>query len=319
MVEKKYPTFESLGGSTALIRLTVLPEDKNWTAFNPSIMLSNEGEYWMAVRSSNYVLLTNGSPVLTTEHKIRNKMFLVRLKEGTWEFDEDTLKEIDIKPLRFGVKRNIEDPRLFWDGKNYCISATFLEVDSPTPRICKVTLDSLENAKPIHFEMYPSSTGNMEKNWMPIHKISHQANSTVDFIHSPSLLFTIPDEFKLIEAPKVSKPFRGGTQVLPTESGGIGVIHELYYIRQPVMNPVTFAPIQSHRCYTHRFVSYDKDFKIDKVSPRFVFVSQGIEFASGITEHDGNYVISFGRADRATFMATINKQLVFDMLEDVDG
>jgi hypothetical protein len=185
--------------------------------------------------------------------------------------------------------------------------------------MCKVTLDSLETAKPTDFEIYPSSTGNMEKNWMPIHKIRHQATSTVDFLHSPSLLFTIPDEFKLIEAPKVSKSFRGGTQVFPTKSGGIGLIHELYYIREPVMNPVTFAPIQSHRCYTHRFVSYDKDFNIDKVSPKFVFISQGIEFASGITEHGDNYVISFGRADRATYIATIDKQKVFDMLEDTNG
>lgn len=273
----------------------------------------------MAIRSSNYVLLTNGSPVLTTENKIRNKMFLVRLKADTWEFDEDTLKEVDITGLRSGVKRNIEDPRLFWDGEHYCISATFLEVDCPTARVCKVTLESLESAKPIDLEIYPSMTGRIEKNWMPVHKVGSQKDSKLDFLYSSGKTFS-GGVFDVFDTPKVSNPFRGGTQIIPVDDKtSIGIIHELYYKRIAVMNPATFAPIQSHRCYTHRFVTYDQDLKITGISPKFVFISEGIEFASGITEHDSDYVISFGRADRATFIATIDKQKVLDLMEEVNG
>jgi hypothetical protein len=315
----KTPTFEELGGTTSLIRKTVSPELSKWTAFNPSIMLSNEGEYWMAVRSSNYVLLTNGSPVLTTEAKIRNKMFLVRLKEGSWEFDEDTLKEIDITGLRSGVKRNIEDPRLFWDGTNYCISATFLEIDCPTARVCKVTLESLESAKPINLEIYPSPTGRIEKNWMPIHKVGSQKDLDLDFLYSPEVTFT-KGTFKQINAPKISKPFRGGTQIIPVDKEtSIGIIHELYYKKAGYMNSTTFAPVQSHRLYCHRFVLYSKNLEILKISPKFVFISEGIEFASGITEHKDEYVISLGRSDRATVIATISKQKVMEFMEEVDG
>lgn len=294
-------------------------DQPEWSAFNPSIMLSNEDEYWMAFRSSNYVLLTTGSPALTAEKKIRNEMYLVRLNPDTWEFDESTLKKVDIRGLKPTVVRNIEDPRMFWDGQNYCISATFLEIDCPSARMCKVTLESLESAKPINIEIYRSASGKIEKNWMPIHKVSHQSDATVEFIHKSDQLF-LNNTFLPIPAPAVSRPFRGGSQVIPIdEESSISIIHELYYKKAPIMNPSTFAPYQSFRHYTHRFVKYNKNYEITHVSPKFVFIKEGIEFASGITEKQSTYVISFGRSDRASFIATIDKKIVFSMLEEVNG
>jgi hypothetical protein len=55
------------------------------------------------------------------------------------------------------------------------------------------------------------------------------------------------------------------------------------------------------------------------MSPRFLFLDNGIEFAAGLTEKDDQYVITLGRSDIASFVAIIDKQKVFDMLEEVDG
>ena len=311
-----YPTITDLGGEITQVRRFINLNDKGWSAFNPSIMLSNEGEYWLAVRSSNYALLTSGSMVLTAENKIRNKLYLVRLDPDTWQFDESTLKEVDIKGLRAGIVRNIEDPRLFWDGQNYCISATFLEIDCPSPRMCKVTLKSLESAEAIKLEIYPSFTGKMEKNWMPIHRVGSQKDAEVDFIYKSDFVFS-SGKITPVPAPKVARYFRGGTQVIPVGDGtSIALTHELYYRKLPILNQTNFAPYQSFRHYTHNFVLFNSNFEIVKVSKSFVFAKEGIEFASGIAEHNKNYVISFARSDLASFVVTIDKKIALSLLED---
>lgn len=274
-------------------------------------MLSNEGEYWMAVRSSNYVLMSNGHASLTAEQKIRNKLYLVKLIPETWEFDDTTLKEIDTTSLRDDIKRNVEDPRLFWDGENYCITTTFVEITLPIPRICKITLDSLENAKPLSLEIFDSPTNNVEKNWMPI------AN-TKDFIYKSNGIIK-NGKLNEIKSPEVSNLFRGGTQIIRIdEKSSIGLIHQLHYKIYAAMSPSTFGALQSIRQYTHRFVKYNNNYEITHISPRFLFLGNGIEFAAGITEYKDDYVISLGRSDIATVMATISKENVFKMLEEVN-
>lgn len=305
-----YPTISELGGSVSLVRRYATPNDESWSAYNPSIMRTPNDEYWMAFRSSNYLLTLDGNIRLTAEKKIRNKIYLVRLIPDTWEFDESTLKEIDVSHLA-DIKRNIEDPRLFWDGNNYCISATFLEVHVPTARLCKVVLESLENPIALSLEIFESPTGKVEKNWMPI-------QGTDDFIYSSSVLFK-SRQFVEMDSAKVAKPFRGGTQVISLGDGtSIALIHELYYRTFASFNPLNFAQERSSRRYTHCFVMFDENYKIIKASDRFIFIDEGIEFASGITEYKDGYAISFGRWDASTYIATINKDNLLSTLKDLD-
>ena len=306
-----YPKITEFGATNYLVRKTITKEQKAWSAFNPSIMLSNEGEYWMAVRSSNYVLMTNGHASLTTEQKIRNKVYLVRLDPETWQFDESTLKEIDVKKLRPDIIRNIEDPRLFWDGESYCITATFLEKTVPIARLCKIRLESLESANPLDIEIYPSPTGKVEKNWMPI-------VGTKNFIYKSDSVIE-DGVLKEVKAPEVSKLFRGGSQIIRLDNkSSLGIIHQLHYKIYGAMSPSTFGALQSIRQYTHRFVKYNNDYEITHVSEKFLFLEDGIEFAAGLTEYKDQYVISLGRSDRYSFITTIDKQKVLDMLESVN-
>jgi hypothetical protein len=305
----EFPTIADFGGEVKFIRRYLNDKEQEWSVFNPSVMLSNEGEYWLAFRSSNYVIMSNGQPIATVEAKIRNRLFLCRLKED-WDLEESTLTEIDIRKVRSTARRGLEDPRLFWDGSNYCISTTYLEIDYQVARISKMALKSLEDPESVNFEILPSPRGQIEKNWMPIHKINEASDSDTDFIYNGYSVIK-DKEWVLVDEPRSKTiKFRGGTQLLPLGDGtSICLIHQTYFRISPnSMNSVTFAPIQSMRQYTHRFVRYDSNYKIISYSDQFLFVKEGIEFASGIAPTDNGYVISFGRSDVAYYIATISRE-----------
>lgn len=306
-----YPTILDLGGEAHLIRRYATPPNKSWSAFNPSIVLSNEGEYWIAFRASNYIFSGNRVSVgLTLGEKVRNKMFLVRLKKD-WSFDEDTLKEIIVHNVKENISRGLEDPRIFWDGTSYCISSTYLEKDCLEAKISKIRIKSLEDPEVLSIEIYPSPNNQVEKNWMPV-------KDTESFVYDYCSVVT---NGKMIKhnVNKKYDSFRGGSQIIPLGDGtSIGVIHEVYPVVVRGFNAVTFSSSTKVRNYNHRFVRYDKNLKPIQCSDNFIFVKEGIEFASGISPTKDGFVISFGRSDLASYVATISKDNLMKTLKDLD-
>lgn len=306
-----YPTISDLGGEAHLIRRYAIPSNKSWSAFNPSIVLSNEGEYWIAFRASNYIFSdTRISVKLTTGNRVRNKMFIVRLNDD-WSFDEETLKEITVTNVRDNIIRGLEDPRLFWDGTSYCISSTYLEKDNPIARISKIRIKSLEDPEVLSIEIYPSPNNQVEKNWMPV-------QDTESFIYDYCSVFT-NGQVTQHSVNKKYETFRGGTQVIPLGDGtSIGLIHEIYSVVVRAVNPTTFSSTTNVRNYSHKFVRYNKDLKPIQCSEDFIFVKKGIEFASGIAPTKDGFVISLGRSDLASYVSTISKENVLATLKDLD-
>ena len=306
-----YQTISDLGGETHLIRRYATPPNKSWSAFNPSVMLSNDGEYWLAFRASNYIFSDTRITVrLTAGQKVRNKMFLVRLKED-WSFDEETMKEITVNNIKEDVVRGLEDPRLYWDGISYCISSTYLEKDNPIARISKIRIKSLDDPEVLSIDIYPSPNNQIEKNWMPV-------QDTESFIYDYCSVITNGEVVKHNVNDKYES-FRGGTQVIPLGDGtSIGLIHEVYSVVVRGVNPTTFSSTTNVRNYNHRFVRYNKDLKPIQCSDNFIFVKEGIEFASGIAPTKDGFVISFGRSDLASYVATISKDNLLATLKDLD-
>lgn len=288
-----------------MVRRNAVQGDTNWSSFNPSIMQALNGEYWMAFRSSNYKFTTDGGVVLTTENRVRNRTFIGRVNPETWLLDESTVKELDFSGLRF-FARGPEDPRLYWDGKHYCLSMTILEMDIPVARICVVTLKSLEDPQPIDFKILPEmERDRVEKNWMPVHKTGRLAKSKVDFVYSPN---TLVSKGQFVSVDNEVPDFRGGSQIIPLGDGtSIAIVHEVYdkYITLP-FSMRTFAGTRQMRHYVHRFIRMDEDFRIIKYSEPFTFFGEGIEFAAGIAPTESGFVISYGRFDVACYMATIS-------------
>ena len=87
----------------------------------------------------------------------------------------------------------------------------------------------------------------------------------------------------------------------------ICVVHECYFPPKPdgVGNGK-----DAH--YYHRFVFWDKDWNIVKISKQFKFMDTMIEFVCGLAEYQGDLLITFGYQDNASYILkmpfnTLNK------------
>ena len=79
------------------------------------------------------------------------------------------------------------------------------------------------------------------------------------------------------------------------------------------MSPVEYVI----KDYEHYFVRFDEHGWAIEISDPFHFVTNGIEFANGIVPHQDNYVVSFGRDDIYSLLATISKENVRRLLKRV--
>lgn len=313
------PTLSQLGGEPFLLRRYAIAGSDIWSSFNPSIQIDDKGTYWVVFRASNYFFSREDTIGLTMGSKIRNRMFIGRLDPITLLFDEKSIKEVDTKRLRSDIQRGIEDARLFFDGKKWCLSATFLEKETcPIARICKITLKSLEDPEVLKIDILPApDETRVEKNWMPIHKVGKLAKSKIDFLYDARTTLSSRD-FKRISDNEMLSKFRGGSQVVPVGDGtNIAIIHEVYAKPMKGFSSSTFSSGKMIRKYSHRFIRLDKEFKVIQMSEPFVLVAEGIEFAAGIAPYKDGFVISFGRQDVASYLATIDLGHLLLTLKDV--
>jgi hypothetical protein len=80
-----------------------------------------------------------------------------------------------------------------------------------------------------------------------------------------------------------------------------------------ITHEARFIPGTQLRYYMHRFIRYDKDFKVDKVSVPFYFREKCIEFCAGMCifpkkankNEDLELVISFGFKDAEACIGTV--------------
>lgn len=312
------PSLSDLGADAFLLRRYAAQGSDVWSAFNPSIAQDESGVYWVVFRASNYFFSREDTIGLTIGSKIRNRMFIGRLDPITMLFDETSIKEVDTKRLRSDIERGIEDARLFFDGKNWCLSATFLEHTVPVARICKIILKSLEHPEVLKIDILPApDEKRVEKNWMPIHKVGLSSKVKTDFMYDATTTFAKGTFNKLSDDPRFTT-FRGGTQVLPLGDGtSICLIHETYTKTIKRFSSVTFTNQRKVRKYAHRFVRLNQKYEIIQMSEQFVLVKEGIEFASGIAPYKDGFVISFGRQDVASYLATIDLGHLLLTLKDV--
>ena len=101
---------------------------------------------------------------------------------------------------------------------------------------------------------------------------------------------------------------RGGSQVIPYKEGYLSLIHEteLYKSEQGRKNAT----------YRHRFIVWNKDFKIEKVSPLFSFMNMKIEFCCGLAEYQDDFLISFGAQDNAAYILRVSKSIVEEFINE---
>jgi len=305
------PSLRAYNASSKKIFRFADKNDKNWSAFNPSIAKNPAGEIAMVVRSSNYLLgVIQAYSTLTTGLDITNRVFFAEMNS---ELQVTDMYELEVVgELEF--TRGIEDSRLFWRDDSWYITSVILEKEHTRfARLGLFKID-LEKRQAIFIEKYDSEEFGKkpEKNWG---MVANEKVKEFDFIYGPNVVYK-NGKTKKLSGKKYSK-LRGNTQLIPWEDGYLAVNHymRMQTNKKMYFNPVTFeSQWMDFRHYYHLFVKYDKEGRIVATSDEFVFNVTGIEFAAGIIEHNGKIVVTYGHNDAESWMVTLDVETVRDML-----
>ena len=148
------------------------------------------------------------------------------------------------------------------------------------------------------------------KNWMPI---LDQPYHFVKWVNGTEIVKFDPVGLTtktVIQKDRVynSKDMRGGSQVLPFKNGYFCLIHETDLYKSEAG--------RKDATYRHKFVVWDKNWNIIKISKEFSFLNAKIEFACGMAKLKNDYLITFGFQDNAAYILKVNEQVIEDFIDD---
>jgi hypothetical protein len=228
-----------------------------------------------------------------------------------WHHRIDTSKHPDKELWEFV---GLEDARIVrWDGKLYTcgVRRDLDTIGTGRMELCEIEI--VENGvKEISQHRIPTPGDDKsycEKNWMPILDMSYHfvkwTNGTE--IVKYDIEKGTTETVKLVDYKELGCiDLRGGSQVLPFGKGHICLCHETFLFRSPVD--------RKDGTYRHRFIVWDEDWNIVKVSPRFSFMNAEIEFAVGMCEYGDDYLMTFGFQDNAAYLLKVSQEVVKDFI-----
>lgn len=311
-------TLEELGGRVQYLRRLVDRNKKTWSAFNPSIAVDDKGNYCVAIRSSNYVILGHGELFVTTGGPIRNQVWFAELNDDL-KIEDDTLRKVDFSAAAIDVKgevvRGVEDPKLMWrDG--WVFMGVFLERNVPVARNCICYMDKSATSVELVDILPGIETKKPEKNWMTC----ATKPKKFDYVYDGNGIVVGNRVIHRLRDNKHLNKLRGNGQLLEYKNGTyIGLMHSLEISRYNKLSPVTFGMLEHvHKKYSHYFVRFDENGWIIEISKPFCFEAPGIEFANGIVERGDEYVISYGRDDVSSHLGIISTKTVGRLMKVVD-
>ena len=226
----------------------------------------------------------------------------------------DTTK-LDVKPIWNFI--GLEDARIVkWLGK-YLICG--VRRDTTTNGQGRMELSEIEifedkvnEIKRNRIEV-PEKNSYCEKNWMPI------LDKPYHFIRwvNPVEMVKVNMDKNLSEVvlksdikQKLPYEIRGGSPLVRIdENRYLCITHEVNFIPK---NHNGFKDPD----YYHRFVLWDNDFNIIKISEQFNFMTAKIEFCIGLAFYKQDILIPFGFQDNCSFIIKINKDSLLDFIHN---
>lgn len=208
----------------------------------------------------------------------------------------------------------LEDCRIVrWDGKLYI---TGVRRDTTTNGQGRMELSELEitpegikevsrHRVPVPGDDLGDESSYCEKNWMPIEDLPYHY---VKWTNGTEVVKYNIETGKTEQA-AISHwkelgciALRGGSQVIPFGEYRFCLVHETFLKRSLVD--------RKDATYRHRFVVWDKDWNIVKVSRQFSFMEAEIEFAVGMTRYKNDLLITFGFQDNGAYLLRVNKEFI---------
>ena len=265
--------------------------------FNPSVV-AYRGEFVFMSRSSSLrKIRDNFSYYASSPHDTINVIHRLdkRLDLVSHTVLDDSLLRSSCASAQYGL----EDSRLFaWGEKLWAIGAGV----SPGPGggLCVTQiLVRIDDCKIVEFFELPSPNGMPEKNWIPYVK-----DDRLFFVYSfsPMIVYEFNDgrihlQFSLKQNDAETFSIRGGTPFVPWRGGLIGVVH-------------TAPALLDKYYYQHMFVALDSNLNVLDVGEPWFIQKRGIEFACGLTEFNGNLLLSYGVSDRASAYCVLPASLI---------
>lgn len=296
---------------TRFVRMDVEPAHAGWSLFNPSILAQGD-ELLAIIRSSNYAIVDGRYEMPPIDGGvIRTDNLLARYSHDLTLRDCRAIST-DYYPTTEYPVDGLEDARLRHTETGIGISATVRNAAPFDGRARIATADlNLDTASVSGLVVLDSlSTQEHEKNWMPlvggdlhggwVYSCHHRGHVvTVD--RDPSLAGAWLMKQRAA-SPLIAKEFRGGGQAVAFRGGYLAVIHEVAFVGD-------------RRGYEHRFVWFDGDLAIRRLSRPFAFREpRAIEFAAGLATLGERVVVSFGVRDAEAWLVELQGDDVEAML-----
>lgn len=205
----------------------------------------------------------------------------------------------------------LEDARIVrWDGKLY-ICGVRRDLDKiGTGRMelseIEITESGVKEVKQYRIPAPGNNDSYCEKNWMPILDMPFHfvkwTNGTeivkydISTGKTEQVLVTQWRDLGCID-------LRGGSQIIRmNEKYRFALNHETYLFKS--------EQGRKDGTYRHRFVIWDNDWNIVKVSKQFAFLNAEVEFAVGMCKYKNDYLMTFGFQDNAAYLLRISQEFV---------
>ncbi len=288
-------------------------DDPHMKHINPSIAF-HDGHLKIAIRSCNFGVHRRGG------WYFRDGNAYSKTDVIYGDLDPDTLKMgklmtlslSDDSPTRILVA-GLEDARLF--SRKDGMHVIGFESDRVTRSLHNRSTAMAEylikgNTLQYLRTLKKPNVETVEKNWSP----TDVPSSEFDFTYSDTQVYK---DGKLIGQPTRTQ-IHGGTQLLKQPDGTyLSLVHEKRLDPSMTYIPRGKFVYDKYIYYTY-LARHGKNGIITELSKPFRFGTlENIEFASGMVEHDGDFIISLGIRDCKIAIAKIKKQTLTKLLKPV--
>ncbi|HTX48464.1 MAG TPA: glycosyltransferase, partial [Caulobacteraceae bacterium] len=283
---------------------------EGYRSTNPSITRLG-GELVLVQRTVDYVIEhgpTFDEYISPSGDRFHTRNYLLQLDEDlNPSSSTEILPPADFPAPRWDKVQGFEDIRPFaWRGGLWTVAG--VRELSPEGHfqqvLARIDTERANECRLVDWRVLePGQPQDHEKNWMPCVE-----GETLRFVYKCDPT-RIVDEMgaTLCESTPGGDLtlFRGGSQLVAFHGGWLALVHEARLRER-------------RRRYRHRFVWFDRDLRLAKLSLPFFFQRNGVEFAAGLATHlDGQrLVITYGVDDAESWIATVEADDVGALLLD---
>lgn len=286
----------------------------HYNPMNPSILKTDYG-YKFICRTVNFTLMDGVYRTIDiADDTIRTKNFLIHYdKKFQILFQKEIVENLPRAKTKPHFKiEGLEDCRLIEYKKSDWFTCTTFDTNPSGP--CQISLCKLEDQRGgdrVNVEKLIPLLGpdprRYEKNWLPFlsHGELHLIYSCHPFtVYRPNIETGECETVFRYEPDYDFSSFRGSAPPIEFDDGYLMLVHEVVYFSE------------NRRCYLHRFLYLDANFKVTKVSKPFIFQHIGVEYCCSMTlDHtERELILPIGIEDKEAYLCFVDLDTIRSLL-----